>query len=123
MRTCDCKREAWPAVNWFMQLPKEISTCLSLTAKTYEPVVAVVHEVVDGVNARARAGVAASGSAERLGSLSGGVRDLVAGAGAAALEGVVETNPVASLVRQSLLEVMSAISKERRGTSRTLPRL
>ena len=57
---------------------------------------------MDGVNAGARAGVAASGAAERLGSLSGGVRDLVAGAGAAALEGVVEANPVTGLVGQSL---------------------
>ena len=57
---------------------------------------------MDGVNAGARAGVAASGAAERLGSLSGGVRDLVAGAGAAALEGVVETDPVTGLVGQSL---------------------
>ena len=37
------------------------------------PVIGVVHEVVDGVNAAARAGVAACGAAECLGGLSGGV--------------------------------------------------
>ena len=71
------------------------------------PIIGVVHEVVDGVNAATGAGVAAGGAAECLGGLSGGVRDLVAGAGAAALEGVVETEPMTSLVGEGLEDGMA----------------
>lgn len=66
------------------------------------PVVRVVHVVVDGVDAAARAGVTAGGAAARRGSLRRGVRHHVAGTAAAALEGVVKTDPVPRLVRQSL---------------------
>ena len=65
-------------------------------------VVSVVHVVVDGVNAGAGAGVAADGATVRGLALRGGVRNAVAGAAAAALEGVVETDPVARLVGESL---------------------
>lgn len=57
---------------------------------------------MDGVDARAGARVTARGAAVRGLALSRGVRDAVAGAGAATLEGVVETDPVTSLVGQSL---------------------
>ena len=61
-------------------------------------VVAVIHPVVDGVDAAAGASVLADGAAGRRGALRRGVVDLVAGAGAAALEDVVEAEPVADFV-------------------------
>jgi hypothetical protein len=59
---------------------------------------AVIHPVVDGVNTAARASVLADRAAGSRGSLRRGVADLVAGAGAAALEDVVEAEPVADFV-------------------------
>ena len=59
---------------------------------------AVVHPVVDRVDAAAGASVLADGAAGRRGALRRGVVDLVAGAGAAALEDVVEAEPVADFV-------------------------
>jgi len=61
-------------------------------------VVAVVHPVVDGVDAAAGAGVLADGAARGRDALGRGVGDGVASAGAAALEDVVETEVVADLV-------------------------
>jgi hypothetical protein len=58
-------------------------------------VVRVVHVVVDGVDAAARARVAAGRAFVRGRGLGRGVRDAVAGAGAATLEGMVEADPVA----------------------------
>lgn len=67
----------------------------------------VIHVVVDRVKASlAGARIAAGGAAGRGAGLGGGVGDLVAGAGAAALEGVVETEPVADLVGGGLAEVV-----------------
>ena len=65
-------------------------------------VIGVVHEVVDGVYTSARAGVTAGGAAKGRHLLGGGVGDTVAGSAAAALEGVVEANPVTGFVRQGL---------------------
>lgn len=59
--------------------------------------VGVVHVVVDGVDAGGGAGVAAGGAPGRGATLGGRVGDAVA-AGAAALEGVVQAEPVAALV-------------------------
>jgi hypothetical protein len=59
---------------------------------------AVIHPVVDGVNTAAGASVLANGAAGSGGSLGRGVADLVTGTGAAALEDVVEAEPVADLV-------------------------
>ena len=70
-------------------------------------VVRVVHEVVDGVNPAARARVLARRAAVRLLALRRGVRDRVAAAAAAALEGVVQPEPVADLVGCSLKYVRS----------------
>jgi hypothetical protein len=53
---------------------------------------------VDGVDAAAGASVLADRAAGSRGSLRRGVADLVAGAGAAALEDVVEAEPVADFV-------------------------
>ena len=66
------------------------------------PVIGVVHVVADGVNTGAGACVAADGATVRGLALRGGVRNAVAGAAAAALEGVVETDPVTRLVGESL---------------------
>jgi hypothetical protein len=59
---------------------------------------AVIHPVVDRVNTAARASVLANRAAGSRGSLRRRVADLVAGAGAAALEDVVEAEPVADFV-------------------------
>jgi hypothetical protein len=59
---------------------------------------AVVHPVVDRVNTAAGASVLANGAAGSGGALRRGVADLVASAGAAALEDVVEAEPVADFV-------------------------
>jgi hypothetical protein len=59
---------------------------------------AVVHPVVDGVDTAAGACVLADGAAGSGGSLGRGVADLVTSAGAAALEDVVEAEPVADFV-------------------------
>ena len=67
-------------------------------------VVSVVHVVVDGVNARARAGVATGGAAVRGLRLSGGIRNAVTATAAATLEGVVETDPVTGFMSQSLIK-------------------
>lgn len=56
----------------------------------------------DGVDATARAGVAARGATEGRGSLGRGVRDGVTRGSAATLEGVEETEPVSSFVSESL---------------------
>lgn len=66
----------------------------------------LLHVVVDGVNAAARASVTVSGAARGRGGLGRSVRDRVAGAGASTLEGVVETEPVASLVGKRAAEVV-----------------
>ena len=65
-------------------------------------IVGVVHVVADGVNTGAGACVAADGATVRGLALRGGVRNAVAGAAAAALEGVVEADPVSCFVRQCL---------------------
>ena len=59
---------------------------------------AVVHPVVDRVNAATGASVLADGAAGGSGSLGRGVVDLVTGTGAAALEDVVKTEPVADFM-------------------------
>lgn len=67
----------------------------------------VVHVVADGVETSlARARVTANGASRGGRRLSGGVGDEVAVAGAAALEGVVETEPVADLVGDGVAEVV-----------------
>lgn len=58
------------------------------------------------VNTSARAGVAAGGAARSSGGLRRGVANVVARAGAATLESVVETEPVTGLVRQALALVV-----------------
>lgn len=68
-------------------------------------VVAVVHVVVDGVDTGAGAGVTAGGASRGKGRLGRGVRNLVAGAAAATLESVVETDPVTGLVGEGPAEV------------------
>src|SRR4051812_12799200 len=61
-------------------------------------VVAVVHEVLDGVGAgEAGAAVAALGAAGGGAALAGGVGDAVASSAASALKGVEEAEPVADL--------------------------
>ena len=65
-------------------------------------VVAVVHVVVDGVNAGAGAGVAADGASVGGLVLRGRVSNAIVGGAAAALEGVVETEPMTSLVGEGL---------------------
>jgi hypothetical protein len=68
--------------------------------------VRVVHVVVDGVKTRlARARVTADGAARAGARLGRRIGDTVTRAGAAALEGVVQTEPVAGLVRGRLAEV------------------
>lgn len=62
--------------------------------------------VVDGVNTGGRAGVTAGGAARSGRSLCRGVGDRVTSAGASALESVVETNPVTSLVGEGPAEVV-----------------
>jgi hypothetical protein len=69
-------------------------------------VINLLHVVVDGVNTTARASVTASGASRGRGGLGRGVRDGVAGAGASTLEGVVETEPVTSLVGERAAEVV-----------------
>jgi len=64
-------------------------------------VVAVIHPVVDGVDAAAGARVLADGAAGRSSLLGRSVGDGVAGGRAAALEDVVETEVVADLVNGS----------------------
>ena len=66
------------------------------------PIVRVVHVVVDWVYTGRRAGVTAGGASGGGRSLCRGVRDAVTRAAAATLEGVVETDPVARLVGESL---------------------
>lgn len=62
---------------------------------------------MDGVNTGlAGAGVTADRAAGRSGGLGGGVGDGVTGTGAAALEGVVETEPVTNLVGGGVAEVV-----------------
>ena len=65
-------------------------------------IVGVVHVVVDGVNAGAGAGVAADGASVGGLVLRGGVSNAIVGGAAAALEGVVETEPMTSLVGEGL---------------------
>ena len=70
-------------------------------------VVGVVHEVMDRVNTGVggtSAGVPSSGAAGGGSGLGGGVGDGIT-AGASALEGVVETEPMAGLVGQGAAEV------------------
>src|SRR5262249_32181997 len=69
-------------------------------------VVGVVHEVGDRIHAGLRAGVAALRAAEGGAALAGGVVDAVALAAAAALEGVVEAEPVADLVGRGVAQVV-----------------
>ena len=59
--------------------------------------------LTNGVNSTARASVATGGAARRGGSLRRCVRDHVTRGRASALEGVVEPDPVAGFVCQSLL--------------------
>ena len=59
--------------------------------------------LTDGVNACAAAGIAASRAAKGGRSLCGGIADEVTGTGAAALEGMVQTKPVTSLVSERLM--------------------
>jgi hypothetical protein len=63
---------------------------------------AVVHEVVDWVHAAAGAGVARCRAARGGGGFRRGVGDGVTCAGAAALEGMVEADPVPSFVGEGL---------------------
>ena len=89
-------------------------------------IVGVVHVVADGVNTGAGACVAADGATVRGLALRGGVRNAVAGAAAAALEGVVETEPVTSLMGEGLERgtARQALHLLRRpARERTLPRL
>src|SRR6266508_1789617 len=72
-------------------------------------VVGVVHVVVDRVQARQRAGVAALGAAARRAGLRRGVAHLVVRRGATALEGVVQPEPVAGLVGRGLAEVVVGV--------------
>ena len=85
--------------------------CFSSTKQWCEEsylLLGVVHVVVDGVNTGlAGARVTADGAAGGSRGLSGGVGNGVAGAGAAALEGVVETEPVTNLVGGGVAEVVA----------------
>ncbi len=65
---------------------------------------------MDGVDAGARAGVAAGGAAGRGGRLSRGVADLVSRTAAAALEGVVQADPVTNLMGDSLTRASVSLS-------------
>lgn len=67
--------------------------------------VRVVHVVVDGVNTAAGARVTTNGASRAGAGLGRGVGDTIARAGAATLEGVVETEPVTGLVGGGLAEV------------------
>src|SRR5436190_11656093 len=69
-------------------------------------VVAVVHVVVDRVEPGQRAGVATRGATRGRRALRRRVADAVVGAGAPALEGVVEPEPVTSLVARRLALVV-----------------
>lgn len=67
----------------------------------------VIHIVVDRIKTSlARARVTAGRAATGSGSLGRGISDVIAVAGAAALEGVVETEPVADLVGGGVAEVV-----------------
>lgn len=78
------------------------SMYLALTFSGDEPVVRVVHVVVDGINITAAAGVTTSGASGCGRGLGSSVGNLVTGAAAATLEGVVESNPVAGFVGKGL---------------------
>jgi hypothetical protein len=85
---------------------RDTRPCLGPAARLSSLLTRVVHEVGDGViagEAGACAGVPANGAAIRRGGLRGCVRHQVtpggAAAGAAALEGVVQAKPMASLWR------------------------
>lgn len=75
---------------------------LALTFREDEPVVRVVHVVVDGINITTAAGVTTSGASGCGGGFGSSVRNLVTGAAAATLESVVESNPVAGFVGKGL---------------------
>jgi len=77
-------------------------------------IISVVHEVVDGVNTTARAGIAVAGASESSRRLRGGIRDGVTGCRAAALEGVEQADPVTSFMSQSLTQVVGRCSPSRR---------
>lgn len=68
-------------------------------------VVGVVHEVVDGVNAASSASVTTSRAAKGWVRFRRCVCNLVSAAGAATLECVVESNPVAGFMSESLSRV------------------
>ena len=70
--------------------------------KEHLRIIGVVHVVVDGVDTRGRASIASGRAARRGRRLSGGIADGVSGARATALEGVVESNPVADHMDQVL---------------------
>ena len=57
----------------------------------------------DGVNASARAGITSGRTPESRRSLWGGIVDLIARAFAAILEGVIQTDPVTSLMGEGLI--------------------
>ena len=62
--------------------------------------------LTDGVNACGTASIAANRAAKGRRFLCGGVTDRVTGTAAAALEGVVQTDPVANLVSERLMSRM-----------------
>lgn len=70
--------------------------------ESHKPVVCVVHVVVNGIDAGARAGIASGGALVRGRGLGGSVRDGVPSARAASLEGVVESNPMSGFVGKRL---------------------
>jgi hypothetical protein len=77
--------------------------------------------LTDGVNTTAGASVTAGGAARSRGGLRGSVGDRVTGGGAAALEGVVETNPVTNFVSGSLVKRSTSGSfKRERGRAKLL---
>ena len=71
--------------------------------KEHLRIIGVVHVVVDGVNATARASVTTSRATTGGRSFRRGIGDLVTRSAAAALEGMVKTDPVSGLVCQSLI--------------------
>ena len=71
--------------------------------KEHLRIIGVVHVVVDGVNAAARASVTTGRATTGGRSFRRGIGDLVTRSTAAALEGMVKTDPVSGLVCQSLI--------------------
>jgi len=79
-------------------------------------IVRVVHKVVDRIETGlAGAGIASGRTSARGAGLGGGIGNKIAAAGAASLESVVQTKPVADFVRDGIAEVEVGLAAARNG--------